>query len=326
MAERWNIPVVVSFRRQDLFPNGHRLYAGHMGLSNPDDQLAAFRETDLLIALGTRLGDLNTQSYTFPRLVQPEMRLVHVHSDPGVIGTHFASELSISCDPVALCNAIGSPESTADREDWIRRLKAIQQEIAQPATLLVDDGVPFEAVVDIVGKNLPRDAIVTLDAGIFASSVYRIVAFAPPQRLLAPISGSMGYGVPAAVAAGLRRPGTLVVCFVGDGGFLMTGNELTVAKERGLPLKVILSENGSYGSIRFQQELYHPGRPSGTHLVNPDFDRVASSFGFGVHRIAKLADVGGIPAILNRPGPEFIVVETSLSAVLPRAKETLAAE
>ncbi|MGV6871324.1 thiamine pyrophosphate-binding protein [Pseudochelatococcus sp. B33] len=325
MAESWNVPAVTSFRRQDMFPNRHPLYAGHMGLANPEHQMAAFRDADLLVVLGARLSDITTQNYTFPHLVQPEMRLVHVHSDPGVIGLHFAATLAVACDPITLCEALGTPQQRPSRDGWIRRLQQIREEIARPHVHAVDDGVPFETVVDVVGRNLPADAIVTVDAGTFAAPVYRIIPFRPPQRLLAPISGAMGYGVPAAVAASLRWPDRLVVCFVGDGGFLMTGNELTVAKERKLPLKVIVSENGSYASIRIQQELHYPGRPSGTHVTNPDFDVLGRAYGFGVHRIRTIADLDRMAEILKAPGPEFIVVDTSLKAVLPRHLEAIPA-
>jgi acetolactate synthase-1/2/3 large subunit len=317
--EGWNLPTVVSFRNQDLFPNTHRLYAGDMGLSNPASQMALLREADLAIVLGARLSDITTQGYTFPRLVRPEMKLVHVHPDHTAIGTHFAADLAIACDPQALIAALGDrrdppPES---RASWIDRLAAERRRIATPRTIDVDDGVVFESVVDIVGRNLPADAIVTLDAGTFAAPAYRIVPFAPPQRLLAPISGAMGFGVPAAVAAGLREPGRPVICFVGDGGFLMTGNELAVAMERKLPLKVILSENGIYGSIRIHQERDYPGRTAGTSFANPDFELIGRAFGFGVTRIRTAAELKSLPAILARPGPEFVVVDTSVAAILP---------
>jgi acetolactate synthase-1/2/3 large subunit len=161
---------------------------------------------------------------------------------------------------------------------------------------------------------------VTLDAGTFGAPAYRIIPFAPPQRLLAPISGAMGFGVPAAVAAVLREPARPVICFVGDGGFLMTGNELAVALERKLPLKVILSENGIYGSIRIHQERDYPGRTTGTGFTNPDFELIGRAFGFNVTRLRSVADLAKLPDILARPGPEFVIVDTSVSAILPAGR------
>ncbi|QCI67162.1 thiamine pyrophosphate-binding protein [Phreatobacter stygius] len=320
-VEQWEVPAVVSFRNQDLMDNAHRLYAGDMGLANPPAQMALLRETDLLIVLGARLTDITTQGYTFPSLVRPDQRLVHIYPDHGVIGTHFAADLAIGCGAQAAIAALGPPPAplVASRDRaWRERLKAEQQAIATPRRFQADDGVPFEDVVALIARDLPDDAIITLDAGTFAAPAYRIIPFRPPQRLLAPISGAMGFGVPAAVAAALREPARPVICLVGDGGFLMTGSELAVAIERRLPLKVIVSENRIYGSIRIHQERDYPGRVSGTSFANPDFELIGRAFGFNVTRIRSTGELAGLPAILARPGPEFVVVDTSVKAILPK--------
>ncbi|MBN8942910.1 MAG: acetolactate synthase [Rhizobiales bacterium] len=320
-VDQWEVPAVVSFRNQDLMDNAHRLYAGDMGLANPPAQMALLRETDLLIVLGARLTDITTQGYTFPELVRPGMRLVHIYPDQAVIGTHFAADLAMACGAQSALAALGTPAAAvAEVRDhgWLTRLKTEQQAIATPRRLTVDDGVPFEDVVALIGRHLPENAIVTLDAGTFAAPAYRIIPFRPPQRLLAPISGAMGFGVPAAVAAALREPSRPVICMVGDGGFLMTGSELAVAIERRLPLKVIVSENRIYGSIRIHQERDYPGRVSGTGFANPDFELIGRAFGFSVTRIRSTGELAGLPAILARPGPEFVVVDTSVKAILPK--------
>jgi acetolactate synthase-1/2/3 large subunit len=316
--ESWTIPAVVSFRRQDLLPNRHPLYAGDMGLANPRAQMEVLNQADLLLVIGARLSDITTQGYSFPKLVRPQQTLVHIHADPAVIGTHFAADLAIACAPSALFDTVGVPAGAMpDRSAWIGALTAQRDAIAAVRRVEVNDGVPFELVVEAVGRSLPRDAIVTLDAGTFGAPVYRIIPFAPPQRLLAPISGAMGFGIPAAVAAGLREPEKTVVCFVGDGGFLMTDGELAVALERRLPLKIILSENNSYGSIRVRQEHAFPGRPSGTSFRNPDLELIGRAYGFPVSRIRKPGDTGLIGDLIATDGPQFILVETSLLAVLP---------
>ncbi len=322
--EMWELPAVVSFRRQDLIPNTHRLYAGDMGLRNPDAQMTILRETDLLLVLGARLSDITSQRYTFPRHIRPEMRLVHVHRDPAAIGTHFAADLAMACDPKALIDTLTeAPAGTSDdRLVWIERLGEERRRISQPQFVDVNDGVSFERVVDIVGKNLPNDAIVTLDAGAFGAPAYRVIPFAPPQRLLAPISGAMGFAIPAAVAAALREPTRPVFCLVGDGGFLMTGGELAVALERKLPLKVILSENNTYGSIRAQQESEYPGRTIGTNFTNPDFGMIGRAYGFNVTRISDVQQLDKLPAILKSREPEFVVVTTSVKAILPKLAST----
>jgi acetolactate synthase I/II/III large subunit len=316
--EAWELPSVVSFRCQDLLPNSHRLYAGDMGLSNPASQMSVLEEADLLLVLGARLTDITTQGYTFPSLVRPAQRLVHVHSDPTVIGSHFASDLSIACSATSLIDTIGQPESVLpDRKQWIERLAAERRKIAAVRSFDVDDGVPFELVVELIGRQLSKDAIVTLDAGTFGAPAYRVIAFNPPQRLIAPISGAMGFGVPAAVAARLREPGRQVICFVGDGGFLMTGSELAVAMERKLPLKIIVSENRLYGSIRIQQEKNYPGRSVGTSFVNPDLDLIGRAYGCTVTRISNASQLAQLPDVLRAPGLQLVIVDTSVKAILP---------
>jgi acetolactate synthase I/II/III large subunit len=322
--EQWELPAVVSFRCQDLLPNAHRLYAGDMGLANPPDQMAVLRRADLLLVLGARLTDITSQGYTYPDLVRPQMRLAHVHPDLSAIGTHFAADLAIACDPQELIAALDAPARQPDgaaRAKWIEALGAERRKIAAPRRFDVNDGVPFEDVVALVGRNLPQDAIVTVDAGTFGAPVYRVIPFAPPQRLLAPIAGAMGFGIPAAVAAGLREPARPVICFVGDGGFLMTGNELAVAMERKLPLKVILSENRSYASILIQQERDYPGRTIGTMFTNPDFALIGRAFGFEVKRINSCRESEELPRILAKDEPQFVIIETSLDAVRPRRNE-----
>jgi acetolactate synthase I/II/III large subunit len=319
--EAWEVPAVVSFRRQDLLPNAHRLYAGDLGLSNPESQMAVLRECDLLISMGARLSDITTQGYTYPRLVRPEMNLAHIHVDPAVIGTHFACDVAMACHPTVAMAAIGRPASALpDRSKWIQRLSEERTKIARVRGSTASDGLPFEEIVGVVGQSLPDNAIVTVDAGTFGAPVYRVIPFKPPQRLLAPIAGAMGFGVPAAVAAGLREPDRTVICFVGDGGFLMTGSELAVALERKLPLKIILSENGIYGSIRIHQERNYPGRTVGTSFVNPDLDDIGKAYGCAVTRISTRDQLDRIPSLLHAPGPQFIVVDTSVQAIIPRSR------
>jgi acetolactate synthase-1/2/3 large subunit len=318
-AEAWGVPVLVSFRRHDLLPNDHPLFAGDMWLANPREQMDALRTADVLMALGTRLGDITTQGYTFPRLVRPEMRLVHVHQDPTVLGAHFACDLALASDAKSLLDALGRPNAGyRPPVEWAHQLRAMRDRVVTLKHVTVSDGIPFEEVVDAVGHALAPDAIVTLDAGTFGASVHRLIPFRPPQRFLAPISGAMGFGIPAAVAASLRDPTRQVVCFVGDGGFLMTGSELAVAAERRLPIKVIVSDNKSYGSIRVNQERQYPGRVIGTTLHNPRLDLIGQAHGFQVTTLRTSSDVSRVRDALAAPGPQLIIVQTSLEAVLPR--------
>jgi acetolactate synthase-1/2/3 large subunit len=216
-----------------------------------------------------------------------------------VLGTRFAADIALACDVPRLLRAVlaeGAPRWPECRASWIDRLAALRREIAAKRQ---DEAM--DRIVAEIAARLPTDAIVTADAGSFARPLYRSVPFRPPQRLLAPISGAMGFGVPAAVAAALRHPGRRVICFVGDGGFLMTGSELAVALERRLALTVVLSNNGGYGSIRIHQERHYPGRLSGTTLVNPDFRKLAEAYGAAYHRVE-----GSLPDAAFGPGLVFL--------------------
>ncbi|MDB5413997.1 MAG: pyruvate decarboxylase [Rubritepida sp.] len=313
-AEAWQVPVAVSFRRQDLFDNRSPLYAGDLGLRNPDVQREAFASADLILALGTRLTDITTQGYSWPARGQ---RLVHLCADPKFLNWHFPAEIASTADPLALIAAMPSPVVPAGRGGWVQKLRAIHLADCKVVPRDWQDGLAFPEVAQAVAEALPADGIITLDAGTFGAPFYRKVSYAPGQRLLVPISGAMGFGVPAAVAATLRCPGRTVVCGVGDGGVLMTGGELAVAVERNLPIKLLLSENLGYASIRIHQERQHPGRVSGTMFANPDFAQWAQAFHMPVIRVNTRDDFAAMQEAIRAPGPAAILVKTSMQAVLP---------
>jgi len=246
LAQSCHIPVAVSFRRHDLFPNSHPLYAGDLGLANPVQQMEALRSSDLIFALGTRFGDITSQGYTFPRLPRPEQTFIHCYPDAAVVGQHFAPDVGLICDPVALARDLirhDAALTAAARRDWAARLRACFEDIAAFPPSRPGERVDFIDVVRALVPQCRRDAIVCLDAGTFAAPVYRHFPFVYPQRLMAPLSGAMGYGTPAAVASALRCPQRRVVCMVGDGSFMMTGNEMIAAVARRLPILFILSNN-----------------------------------------------------------------------------------
>jgi acetolactate synthase-1/2/3 large subunit len=181
------------------------------------------------------------------------------------------------------------------------------------------DGVDFAKVVRALAERAPRDMALCVDAGTFAAPVYRHFPFEPPQRLMAPLSGAMGYGTPAAVATQLRCPGRCVVAMVGDGGFLMTGNEMIAAVERKLPILFIVSNNNSYASIRIHQDVYYPGRHLGTGLFNPDFTAMARAFGMQAETVVRDDEiVAALERGLAATEPYFIEVRSSLAVSLPK--------
>jgi acetolactate synthase I/II/III large subunit len=319
LAQTYGVPVAVSFRQQDIFPNRHPLYAGDLGLSNPQDQISAFESSDLILAIGTRMGDITTQGYRFPRMPQPTQTFIHCHADGHAVGLHIAADIGAVCDPVALAEAlINTAGPQTRRPDWSARLRAIAERIAEWPDLDATDGVPFVDVVRSLAQRAPDDALICLDAGTFAAPVYRHFPFRFPQRLMAPLSGAMGYGTPAAIASQLRCPGQRTICLVGDGGFLMTGNEMIAAVEHNLPILFIVSNNNCYGSIRIHQERTYPGRHVGTTLSNPDFVKIAGAFGVTAERVSHAHEIdAAIDRGLAARGPYFIEVASSLASVLP---------
>ncbi|CAB3739304.1 Acetolactate synthase isozyme 2 large subunit [Achromobacter denitrificans] len=321
LAERHGIPVAVSFRQHDLFPNTHALYAGDLDLATQAAQVAAFDSSDLILALGTRLGDITTQGYAFPGYPRPSQTLVHCHPDAHVVNQHFTADVGLVADPVATALALAElpvSEAAAARSDWAASLRAIRERAAAWPSPVAEDGVPFVSVVRALAEQAPSDLMVCLDAGTFAAPVYRHFPFAAPQRLMASQSGAMGYGTPAAIVSQLRFPSRKVVCLVGDGGFMMTGNEMIAAAERGLPVFFIVSNNNCYGSIRLHQARTYPGRYTGTSLASPDFTMIARAFGMRTERVTRADQVAGAVARgLASTAPCLVEVKTSLGAILP---------
>jgi acetolactate synthase-1/2/3 large subunit len=328
-AEKFHVPVALSFRQHDIFPNTHELFVGELGLSNPIDQICKFHSCDLILAIGTRLGDITTQGYTFPALPKPLQTLVHVYPDHQEIGRHFSADIGIACDPASFATEVTQRDALAipaARKEWAAGLRSMYERIVAWPSPTPNDGVPFVKVVEKLALLAPADTIICLDAGTFAAPVYKHFPFVYPQRLLAPLSGAMGYGTPSAVASQLRLPDQRVICMVGDGGFMMTGNEMIAAIERNLPIIFILSNNNCYGSIRAHQEKEYPGRHVGTTLSNPDFIGIARSFGMVAERITDVEAIGAALArALASDSPYFIEVLSSLSSILPiRGSESTA--
>jgi len=316
-AEAWGIPVAVSFRQQDLFDNEHALFAGHLAYTLPGPVVATYQESDLILAVGTRLGDVTTQGYTLPSAPRPKQQLIHVYDDSAVLGAVFATDLPLLADPVAFLAALaecatGTPERFAG---WARRLHRMYAEPAHWEPQTATDGVVFGAVIEGLRHRLGPDAVFANDAGNFAGWLGRYFPFRASQRLMGPISGAMGFGVPAAVAAALRLK-RRVISLVGDGGFLMTGNELATAVQLNLPITVIVANNNCYGTIRVQQEKWFPGRTIATDLRNPDFARLADAFGAKGFRIDRSEDIDRVlDDALRVEGPSLVEVSTSLEHI-----------
>jgi acetolactate synthase-1/2/3 large subunit len=292
-AENWQLPVGCGFRFQDTFDNRHPQYAGDVGIGINPKLAERVRDADLVIALGVRLGEMTTGGYTLLRAPRPAQKLVHVHPGAEELGRVYAADLllqaSMACAAKAL-ETLAAPTQLPWVE-WTRAAHAdYQANHAAPAVEPLDLAV----VMKTVQRLAPADTVYTNGAGNYSGWLHRYVRYHGLQHhgrtQLAPTSGAMGYGVPAAVAAALLYPLRTVVNVAGDGDFLMTGQELATATGYGAgrgpgKLVSIVVDNGSYGTIRMHQEREYPGRVSGSDLFNPDFAALARAYGWHAHRV-----------------------------------------
>jgi acetolactate synthase-1/2/3 large subunit len=315
------LPVALTFKRQDYFPNTHPNYAGHLGFKIAKAAVARYLEADLILAVGTRLGEATTQGYTLPASPVPRQPLVHIHDDPRQIGRNYTAAKALVADPVAVLEALAGLPGNASphRARWIEKLNDPIAK-AMPWTAPADGLLDMGPVLAALAERLARDAILVTDAGNFSGWVHRHFPFSGEHVLIGCVGGAMGLGVPAAVAAALRFPGRQVISFLGDGGALMTGSELATAVQYGAAVKTFISNNGSYGTIRMHQEIAYKGRVHGTELKNPDFAKWAESFGALGLAIAAIEEAPGVvECALAHDGPVVVDVKTALDHITPFA-------
>jgi acetolactate synthase-1/2/3 large subunit len=284
LAEEWVLPICPTHRRPQLFDAGHPNFGGYMGIRVPPELIGEMKRADLMVALGERMTDTVSQSYSFPTAPQPQLPFVHIWPDPDEVGRVWRSDLGLPCSAHEVVKALlrrGAPGDAEKRRRWVGGLNAIHRKLLAKEWEPTPDGVNFAAVVCEVDKHLAADATVTTDAGNFGSFVHRYIGFRQGQVFLSSVVGAMGSGMPMAVAAALRRPGTQVVAFLGDGGALMMGNEIATACQYGANPIMVISDNGMYGTIGMHSYVHYPERPfmAGTRLTNPDFAQWGRSFG-----------------------------------------------
>lgn len=307
----WDLPVACAFRRQDVLDNRDPHYVGHLSLGVNPRLAERVRGADLIVAFGTRLGDVATDGYTLLEPPRPRQRLVHIHADAGELGRVYQPDLAIHAGigpGAAMLAGLPVPAAIGWRQ-WTAAARADHQGFVAPAAPHADaTGVDMTAVVDHLNRTLPDDAIVTNGAGNYAVWLHRYFAYRRPRTQLAPTCGAMGYGLPAAISAKLRHPERTVVCFAGDGCFQMYPQELTTAAAVGANVVVLVVNNGMYGTIRMHQERRYPGRVSGTGIVNPDFVALAQACGAWAERLTSAqgfadafarACAAGRPALLE---------------------------
>lgn len=328
-AERAGLPVTTSFRRAHLFPADHPNYVGDVGIGPNPVLSARVKSADLVLLLGGRMSEMPSSSYTLLDIPTPRQALVHVHPGAEELGRVYQPALAIQASPIAFCTALDgispSRQQPSDTED-LRASYIGWTEAAKPIPGAFQYG---EAMVWL-RERLPPDAMVCNGAGNFAGWIHRYYRFRTFGTQLAPTSGSMGYGVPAAIMAKRQHPERIVVCFAGDGCFLMNGQEFATAVQFGIPVIVVVIDNAMYGTIRMHQEAHYPGRISGTPLKNPDFAAYAVAFGGYGERVERTDEfapaferalASGKPAILHCfLDPQAITPAKTLDEFKPKPK------
>ena len=328
-AERWALPVAVSFRRQNLFPADSPSYIGDLGVG-PNPKLAErVRASDLILLIGGRLSENPSQAYTLLEIPLPKQPLVHIHPDAAELGRVYQAQLAINTSPATFAAALNklSPEALP-APAWAGATGQARLDYlawSDPKSLRTPGALQMPEVMAYLIGRLPADAIVCNGAGNYTTWVHRFYPFRRFGTQLAPVSGSMGYGVPAAIAAKRIHPEKTVISFAGDGCFLMHGQEFATAVQYALAIIIIVVDNAMYGTIRMHQEREYPGRVFGTTLRNPDFAAYARAFGGHGERIEKTDDfapaferalASGKPSILHcLIDPEAITPSTTLSAI-----------
>ncbi|MEP0943492.1 MAG: thiamine pyrophosphate-dependent enzyme [Rhizobiaceae bacterium] len=281
-AEINELPVVVTFRSQDVINNHSPSYIGEAAFALPPEIRAFLDESDLIVALNVRFGETLTAGYTLFNPADFQTKLVHIHSSEQEIGKIFTPDLAVVSDPNKALAGLAalSAENPIAAPTWSERTKSARAAWEAGLEVRPQPGdVDMGVIMQYLQKRLPEDAIITNGAGNFASWGGRYLHYGAGRRLLGPQAGSMGAGIPAAVAAKLAEPHRFVLCFAGDGDFQMTGTELGTALQHGAAPVILVLNNGTYGTIRMHQEREYPGRVSGTDIINPDFAMFAQAYG-----------------------------------------------
>ncbi len=310
-VKAWDLPVACAFRRQDVIDNRDPHYVGHLSLGVSPKLAERVKTADLIVAFGTRLGDIATDSYTVLEVPLPKQKLVHIHADSAELGRVYQAALPIHAGVEAGAAMLASLSAPAALpwKDWTAGARADHEAFVTPPKPHAElTGVDMAAAMTHLNRVLPEDAMLSNGAGNYTVWLHRFYAYKRPRTELAPTCGAMGYGLPAAIAAKLRHPEKTVVCFAGDGCFLMYPQEIATAAAHGANLIVIVVNNRMYGTIRMHQERRYPGRQSGTTIVNPDFVEMAKACGAWAERVERTEDFAaaferaqqaGKPAVLE---------------------------
>lgn len=321
-AEANDLPVATSFRRQDLIDNRSDFYVGDFGTGVAPSLVNRLAEADVLLVIGARLGEITTKTYATLRVPTPHQKLIHIHVDADEIGRVYSPAVGIASGPDQAVTALSRVSLDLSLSaDWRKTLRDEYLSDAEPPAhdFPLDMGQAMIELRDI----LPEDAVVTLDAGNHTGWPQRFLRYGRPGRQIGSTCGSMGYAVPSAVAASLLDTARQVLAFVGDGGFMMSGNEIATATQHGGRPIILVFNNGTYGTIRMHQEREHPGRVSGTDIASSDFQSLAKGLGAAYHRVAKTAEFRpAIEAAFDCPTPTVIELLTDPDRISTRTTVT----
>ncbi len=320
-ATKQGLPVAVTFRRQDYMDNRHPNYVGDLGVGMNPALGQRLKMADCVLVIGSRFGDIATGGYDLVSPADPDKTILHIHPDPDELGRVFRPEISVISEASTMIAALAGFDPVGDWAGWTAQARADYLAWKTPKETPGD--VKMEQVVRWLSDHLNDDAIVTNGAGNYATWLHRYFTFKTYRNQLAPTSGSMGYGFPAAISAALEYPEKTVVCMAGDGCIQMTINEFSTAVQHGAKVIVVVANNGRYGTIRMHQEKQYPGRVSGTMLANPDYAALAVAYGGHGELVEKTADfaaafmrakASGKPAIIEmRMDEEALSTGQSLS-------------
>ncbi|WP_435607561.1 thiamine pyrophosphate-binding protein [Pseudomonas knackmussii] len=319
-----DLPVVASFRRQDLYDNRDAQYVGQLGFGASPKLTARVQEADLLLVLGSRLSETPSAGYTLIQSPQPKQTLIHIHPDAAELGRVYQAALPIQASMPAIAAALDAlpPLTEHPWSEWTAEARVDYLAYSTPPAPSAElAGVDLAAVVGYLAETLPEDAVISNGAGNYAVWVHRFYRYRAARSQLAPTNGAMGYGFPAAIAAKLRDPQRSVVCFAGDGCFMMYPQELATAVQFDAALIVIVVNNGMLGTIRMHQEREYPGRISGTALHNPDFVALAHAFGAHGELVERTEDFAAAFQRAQASGkPALIELRTDPRQITPIAR------
>ncbi len=320
-AEKTGAAVTAAYRRQDTFPNDHAAYVGHLEINRVEYQKRLFDEADLVIAAGARLDGITSQEFSF---IRPGQKLIHIFPDDHAL-TNMAAHLRINGSLGAtlerLSEHVAAPST--ERTSWRDGFHEEYDRFATPGRLTIFGDVDLSGVVVEMQRQLDEEAVLLCDSGTFARWVHRFYRFRCPHTQAGPMSGAMGYAVPAALGAALARPGVPVVALAGDGGFLMSGQEIVTAVQHNLPIKIVLCDNGAWGSILVSQHRrFGDGGIYGTRLDSPDFKMVAEGYGVPAYAVSKTDGFrDAFAEALAHDGPALIHLKIDQRDVSPFTDE-----